>query len=90
MVHEDNRKIRVDDPRIGVRLSVGDMVRVYEEDSIIYEETVDRHVPQTGLIRMSDGTGKSDFIQMLSNAEHFEIIRARNDDIQGVFERGGE
>lgn len=60
---------------IEVPLEVGSTVRLFIEPDIVYEETVEQHVPDTGLIRMSDGTGRAKLLRLLDNCEHFEIVK---------------
>ena len=60
---------------IEVPLEVGSTIRLYIEPDILYEETVEQHVPETGLIRMSDGTGRADLLDLIDDATEVEIVK---------------
>ena len=60
---------------IEVPLEVGSTIRLYIESDILYEETVEQHVPETGLIRMSDGTGRADLLDLIDDATGVEIVK---------------
>ena len=60
---------------IEVPLEVGSTIRLYIESDILYEETVEQHVPETGLIRMSDGTGRADLLDLIDDATEVEIVK---------------
>ena len=72
-------------PTIDVPLKVGSRVVLTEDidvdeegghtASIIYEATVEQYVPETALLRMSDGTQLAEFRELLEEAEGIEIIR---------------
>ena len=69
---------------IPVPLKVGSRVVLYgdvdlEDEGaaidITYEATVEQHVPETALIRMSDGTGRAELLRLIEEADGFEVIR---------------
>ena len=60
---------------VEVPLEVGSTVRLFIEPDIVYEETVEQHVPETRLIRMSDGTGRADLLHLIDNAKEVEIVK---------------
>ena len=60
---------------IDVPLEVGSTIRLFIEAGVVYEETVEQHVPETGLIRMSDGTGRADLLRLIDDATEVEIVK---------------
>jgi len=60
---------------IDVPLEVGSTIRLFIEAEVVYEETVEQHVPETGLIRMSDGTGRADLLDLIDDAKEVEIVK---------------
>ncbi len=72
-------------PTIDVPLKVGSRVVLTEDidvdeegghtASIIYESTVEQHVPETNLLKMSDGTELAEFRELLEEADGVEIIQ---------------
>jgi len=60
---------------IDVPLEVGSTIRLFIEAEVVYEETVEQHVPETGLIRMSDGTGRADLLDLIDGATEVEIVK---------------
>lgn len=71
-------------PTIDVPLKVGSRVALLEDTdidegggyaaSVMYEATVERYVPETLLLEMSDGTGLAEFKEMLEEADGVEIV----------------
>lgn len=43
----------------------------------MYEARVERYVPDTGLLEMSDGTGRTEFLSMVEEAVGYEIIESK-------------
>lgn len=72
-------------PKIEVPLKVGSRVALLEDidvdehdgyaASIMYEATVEQYVPETRLLRMSDGTQLAEFMELLEKADGIEIIQ---------------
>jgi len=61
----------------GDRLTLVEDVDVDERGSagtIMYEGIVEQYVPDTGLIRMDDGTERDELFRLIEEAEAVEII----------------
>jgi len=83
---------------IPVPLEVGSRVVLYgdvdlEEEGaaidITYEATVEQYVPETRLIRMSDGTGRAELLRLFDEASGFEVIKDASEQLSGS-ETNGE
>lgn len=41
---------------------------------VVYEATVEQYVPETALLRMSDGTGRAEFLELVEEADGYEVL----------------
>lgn len=74
----------MEEQTIEIPLTVGSRVVLYEDVvwdnsggkvvDVLYEGDVEKHVPETGLLQMSDGTSKMELLRLLEDAEGYEII----------------
>jgi len=71
------------DQTIEVSLEPGDRLTLVEDvdvdeggsaGTIMYEGIVEQYVPDTGLIRMDDGTERAELFRLIEKAEAIEII----------------
>lgn len=63
--------------KVGSRVVLYGDVELEEQGAAIdisYEATVEQYVPETGLLRMSDGTGRAELLRLIQSADGLEII----------------
>lgn len=75
-----------DQKTIGVPLDVGNVVMLYEDvdmrddgsvtTHILFEDTVEQYVPQTGLLLFEESNmGRASFITLVEEAEGYQVVR---------------
>lgn len=42
---------------------------------VLYEGHVEQYVPETGLLKLSDGIGRIEFLELVEEADGYEVIQ---------------